>query len=179
MKKRYIALIIVMVISSIMSTGCKISRKIDGMENKTQATEEPYEFLNKWDPTLFEVFGFEYLAPPEKAYYPTIEKGKTYLKAEFKVNNYETFEEFFIDVYEVMWGQISDPKQVLTVKDKVHSFEGEYVVAEIYRRATENSLVSDNRVEKNAWISIKYIEADRKCVMEARLLKEPKKKTEN
>ncbi|MBE5934507.1 MAG: hypothetical protein E7262_01780 [Lachnospiraceae bacterium] len=183
--KRIVALSLITAIICA-SVGCTSTRSAEELvkesteadNKKAEATEEPYIFLNEWDGTLFEVFGFTYLEPPRSVYYPTIEKGRTYLLGEFHTDELETFLVFFRDVYTVMWGEVVDILQVLEEKDKVYSFEGEYVVPSIYREVIEDGYDDADRVEKHAYLKVIYDENEGKCTLECRMIDKSAKKAE-
>ena len=161
---------------STVFTGCKKQGDIkEAAKIKPTPTAEACEFINEWDKSLFEVFGFANLEPPYRSHYPEIEKGRTYIKGQFMAENYDAFEKFFCDVYKVMWGEILDASQVLKKEGSVYSFSGEYVVTEIYRAAVDKLAGNTPRAEKYAWIKVTYDDTDKKCVIECRMLAEPSK----
>ena len=180
--KKINKLVILILCFMIISVGCSkdigktSANNKDESKEEVKATLEPCVFLNEWDSSLFEVFGFPALDIPLNAYYPAIEKGRTYLIGEFYTDELDIFLIFFKDIYQIMWGQIVDAMQVLEEKDGVYSFEGEYVVKDIYRQVVEDGYDLSGRPEKNAFIKVSYNENERKCVLECRMLKSASRK---
>ena len=157
----------------VSSMGCnktKIENNKAKVEEKVEQTPEPCVFINEWDKTLFEVFGFPNLEAPYESFYHTIEKGRTYLKAEFSTDELDEFLEFFRKVYKVMWGEVTDPLQVINKVEDTYSFEGEYVVPQVFKRALDGVSDINDRPEKTAYLKIVYIENEGKCTLECKLL---------
>jgi uncharacterized lipoprotein NlpE involved in copper resistance len=177
MFKKVVATVLIITMCSASLMGCNGQEEArQNKDVKPQATVETCEFLSEWDSTLFEVFGFDGLQLPYNAYYPKIEKGRTYVNAEFHVDSFVAFEDFFRLIYVVMWGEINDIKQILKYENYTYSFEGDYVVTEIYRDATAVKPNIGRRAEKYAFIKISYDEASQIVKLECKLLKEPSTK---
>ena len=177
MLKKVVVAVLITAICSVSIIGCKRQEEVESKkEKKPTPTLEACEFLSEWDSSLFEVFGFAGLELPYNAHYPKIEKGRTYIKAKYNADNFEVFADFFRMVYVVMWGEINDISQILKHENNIYSFEGDYVVTEIYRDASAERSNIGKRTEKYAYIKISYDEATQIVDMECRLLKEPRTK---
>ena len=178
MLKKVVASVLIITMCSMSFIGCNRKDEVTRKNTvKPTATMEACEFLSEWDSSWFEVFGFDGLQLPYNAHYPKIEKGRTYVNAEFHVDDFYVFEQFFRLIYVVMWGEINDIKQILKYENYKYSFEGDYVVTEIYRDATAAKPNIGKRSEKYAYIKISYDEASQIVKLECKLLKEPSTKT--
>ena len=148
------------------------------VEEEIVQTPEPCVFMNEWDKTLFEVFGFQNLSAPRESFYPSIEKGKTYIKAEFSTDELDVFLNFFRKIYKVMWGEVNDPLQVINKDEDIYSFEGEYVVPQVYKRALDNTSEIYDRPEKRAYLKVTYSESEGKCILNCKLIDKSEKNKE-
>ncbi len=166
------AVLVIMSVVMIGNVGCGMEKNKTKENTKQEVAEtlEPCVFINEWDATVFEVFGFESLYLPTDTFHPAIEKGRTYVKAEFSTDELETFLKFFKNVYAVMWGELSDPLNILEKTDDIYSFEGEYAVPQVFKRAIENGTDVNDRPERTAYLKVIYDETGDKCYLECKLI---------
>ena len=166
------------VITTVMLGTVACNTKKNQQSNVKQEvveTPEPCVFINEWDGTVFEVFGFESLYPPEDTFHHSIEKGRTYVNGEFSTDELDVFLKFFKNVYRVMWGELTEPLSVLEKTDDIYSFEGEYAVPQIFKRAIENGTEVNDRPERTAHLKVYYDETEDKCYLECKLIDKAEK----